>query len=309
MMPDSLNLPKLKFQKTLENVVHCDGVGLHSGNQVNMSVFPAEPNEGISFVRKDLSGNPVIKACYKNVYDTNLGTSLENKEGIKVKTVEHLMAAFMGLGIDNAKVILSAEEVPIMDGSSQDFLNLFIKAGIKEQFVVKKVIKVTKSFSVSQGNCSISVVPSQNFIVDYKIDFSDKAIGVQNLKLNICSDVFKRDVGSARTFGMLSEVKNMHKHGLALGGSIDNAIVVDNGHILNPEGLRYQDEFVRHKILDFCGDIYLAGYTFEGSFNAICAGHKLNNKFLFDFLDKTENYEIIESVVINKDKETKLAVA
>ena len=308
-MPDSLNLPKLKFQKTLENVVHCDGVGLHSGNQVNMSVFPAEPNEGISFVRKDLSGNPVIKACYKNVYDTNLGTSLENKEGIKVKTVEHLMAAFMGLGIDNAKVILSAEEVPIMDGSSQDFLNLFIKAGIKEQFVVKKVIKVIRSFSVSEGNCSISVVPSQNFIVDYKIDFSDKAIGVQNLKLNICSDVFKRDVGSARTFGMLSEVKNMHKHGLALGGSIDNAIVVDDGHILNPEGLRYQDEFVRHKILDFCGDIYLAGYTFEGSFNAICAGHKLNNKFLFDFLDKTENYEIIESVVINKDKETKLAVA
>tara|TARA_B100000674_G_scaffold492547_1_gene512803 strand:- start:1199 stop:2125 length:927 start_codon:yes stop_codon:yes gene_type:complete len=308
-MPDSLNLPKLKFQKTLENVVHCDGVGLHSGNQVNMSVFPAEPNEGISFVRKDLSGNPVIKAFYKNVYDTNLGTSLENKEGIKVKTVEHLMAAFMGLGIDNAKVILSAEEVPIMDGSSQDFLNLFIKAGIKEQFVVKKVIKVIKSFSVSEGNCSISVVPSQNFIVDYKIDFSDKAIGVQNLKLNICSDVFKRDVGSARTFGMLSEVKNMHKHGLALGGSIDNAIVVDDGHILNPEGLRYQDEFVRHKILDFCGDIYLAGYTFEGSFNAICAGHKLNNKFLFDFLDKTENYEIIESVVINKDKETTLAVA
>ena len=308
-MPDSLNLPKLKFQKTLENVVHCDGVGLHSGNQVNMSVLPAEPNEGISFVRKDLSGNPVIKACYKNVYDTNLGTSLENKEGIKVKTVEHLMAAFMGLGIDNAKVILSAEEVPIMDGSSQDFLNLFIKAGTKEQFVVKKVIKVIKSFSVSEGNCSISVVPSQNFIVDYKIDFSDKAIGVQNLKLNICSDVFKRDVGSARTFGMLSEVKNMHKHGLALGGSIDNAIVVDDGHILNPEGLRYQDEFVRHKILDFCGDIYLAGYTFEGSFNAICAGHKLNNKFLFDFLDKTENYEIIESVVINKDKETTLAVA
>ena len=299
----------MKFQKTLENVVHCDGVGLHSGNQVNMSVFPAEPNEGISFVRKDLSGNPVIKACYKNVYDTNLGTSLENKEGIKVKTVEHLMAAFMGLGIDNAKVILSAEEVPIMDGSSQDFLNLFIKAGTKEQFVVKKVIKVIKSFSVSEGNCSISVVPSQNFIVDYKIDFSDKAIGVQNLKLNICSDVFKRDVGSARTFGMLSEVKNMHKHGLALGGSIDNAIVVDDGHILNPEGLRYQDEFVRHKILDFCGDIYLAGYTFEGSFNAICAGHKLNNKFLFDFLDKTENYEIIESVVINKDKETTLAVA
>ena len=308
-MPDSLNLPKLKFQKTLENVVHCDGVGLHSGNQVNMSVFPAEPNEGISFVRKDLSGNPVIKACYKNVYDTNLGTSLENKEGIKVKTVEHLLAAFMGLGIDNAKVILSAEEVPIMDGSSQDFLNLFIKAGTKEQFVVKKVIKVIKSFSVSEGNCSISVVPSQNFIVDYKIDFSDKAIGVQNLKLNICSDVFKRDVGSARTFGMLSEVKNMHKHGLALGGSIDNAIVVDDGHILNPEGLRYQDEFVRHKILDFCGDIYLAGYSFEGSFSAICAGHKLNNKFLFDFLDKTENYEIIESVVINKDKETTLAVA
>ena len=308
-MPDSINLPNMNLQKTLKSSVNCNGVGLHSGNSVNMKIVPANPNEGISFIRNDLPGNPVINACYDNVYDTNLGTSLKNDNGVKVKTVEHLMAAFIGLGIDNAKVIISAEEIPIMDGSSQDFIKLIVQTGIKEQFVSKKIIKVLKDFIINEGDCSISVMPAENFIVDYKIDFADAAIGEQSLKLNICSDVFEKDISSARTFGMLSDVENMHKNGLALGGSIDNAIVVDNGNILNPGGLRYQDEFVRHKILDFCGDIYLAGYAFEGSFKAVCSGHKLNNKFLVNFLDNTDNYKIVDSISLNKDQESSLAVA
>ena len=310
-MPDSYNLPKIKFQKTINRELVCDGVGLHSGDLVNMKILPAKENEGISFIRMDLPGKPEIKACYKNVFDTNLGTTLCNfeLEDVKVSTVEHLMAAFMGLGIDNVKVLLSAGEIPIMDGSSQTFVKLLISSGIKEQFVSKKIIKAVKSFSVTEGECSISIEPSEDFIVDYKIDFLDSAIGVQSKKVKFSSDVFEKDISSARTFGMLNEVENMHKNGLALGGSIDNAIVVDNGKILNPGGLRYKDEFVRHKILDLCGDIYLAGKVIQGHIKAVCSGHKLNNKFLLEFLDSRENYVIIDSTAPIGEEETSLAIA
>ena len=212
-MPDSFDLPKIKFQKTINSELMCDGVGLHSGNIVNMKILPAEVNEGISFIRMDLPGKPEIKACYKNVCDTKLGTTVRNFEfeDAKVSTVEHLMAAFMGLGIDNAKILLSSGEVPIMDGSSQTFVKLLIASGIKEQFVSKKIIKAVKSFSVIEGKCSISIEPSEDFIVDYKIDFSDNAIGVQSKKIKFDKGIFEKDISSARTFGMLNEVENMHK--------------------------------------------------------------------------------------------------
>tara|TARA_B100000686_G_C16784842_1_gene974517 strand:- start:2199 stop:3125 length:927 start_codon:yes stop_codon:yes gene_type:complete len=308
-MPDSYNLPNICLQRTIITEINCDGVGLHSGTLVNMKILPAEPNDGISFIRSDLPGNPVIKAHYKCVSDTKLGTTLCNSEGVKVRTVEHLMAAFMGLGIDNVEVHLSAGEIPIMDGSSNNFVKLLIASGIKDQYVSKKIIKVLKKFTIKDGDCSISVAPSKDLIIDYKIDFPDSAIGVQRLKVNFSSDDFYNDISSARTFGMLRDVESMHKNGLALGGSIDNAIVVDDGKILNPEGLRYKDEFVRHKILDLCGDIYLAGKSFQGSIKAICSGHKLNNKFLLEFLDYSENFEIIDSVPITKGKEASLALA
>tara|TARA_B100000686_G_scaffold353260_1_gene458177 strand:- start:17993 stop:18925 length:933 start_codon:yes stop_codon:yes gene_type:complete len=310
-MPDSFNFPKIKFQKTISREVVCNGVGLHSGALVDMKILPAKANEGISFIRTDLPSKPEIKACYKNVCDTKLGTTLCNfeLEDVKVRTVEHLMAAFMGLGIDNAKVLLSDGEVPIMDGSSGTFVKLLVSSGIQEQLVSKKIIKAIRSFSLTEDNCFVSIEPSKDFIVDYKIDFSDSAIGVQSKKVKFSSDVFEKDISSARTFGMLNEVENLHKNGLALGGSIDNAIVVDNGKILNPGGLRYKDEFVRHKILDLCGDTYLAGKPIQGHINAFCSGHKLNNKFLLEFLDDRKNYEIIDSITLIEKKEASLAIA
>tara|TARA_B100000700_G_scaffold328541_1_gene446697 strand:- start:795 stop:1721 length:927 start_codon:yes stop_codon:yes gene_type:complete len=308
-MPDTLNIAKLGFQKTLKNKVFCEGVGLHTGNNTQIKILPADVNSGITFIREDLNKDRKIVASYKNVCDTKLGTTIENNAGHKVHTIEHLMSAFMGLRIDNADVILSGSEIPIMDGSAKVFLDLISSAGIKEQFAKKKVIKVLKEVSFSQNNSSIIAVPSDNFSIDYMIDFDDPAIGVQRQKITLLANTFDEEIGSARTFGMLNEVEYMHQNGLALGGSINNAIVVDNGKILNPEGLRFKDEFVRHKILDLCGDIYLSGFHIIGSIVAKCAGHEVNNKFLWELFSDKSNYEVIEENNIITQEEISFAVA
>ena len=294
-MPDSLNIPNIGFQKTLNGKVVCDGIGLHSGLKIKMEIMPAEANQGIVFIRKDILDNQKIYASYKNVSDTKLGTTIRNKAGYKVRTIEHLMAAFMGLKIDNALVILSGSEIPIMDGSSKVFVDLINGIGIKEQFVSKKIIKILRRVAVYNGKSSIIASPSKDFSIEYQIDFEDPAIGIQKQKLTRLGSNFDKEISAARTFGMLKEVQYMHKNGLALGGSIDNAIVVDNGKILNPDGLRYKDEFVRHKILDLCGDIYLSGRHFLGNISAICAGHEINNKFLWELFSDENNYQEIEA--------------
>ena len=294
-MPDSLNLPNTGFQKTLKDKVLCEGIGLHSGLKIKMEIMPAEANQGIVFIRKDILDNQKIHASYKNVSDTKLGTTIINKAGYKVRTIEHLMAAFMGLKIDNALVILSGSEIPIMDGSSKVFVDLINGIGIKEQFVSKKIIKILRRVAVYNGKSSIIASPSKDFSIEYQIDFEDPAIGIQKQKLTRLGSNFDKEISAARTFGMLKEVQYMHKNGLALGGSIDNAIVVDNGKILNPDGLRYKDEFVRHKILDLCGDIYLSGRHFLGNISAICAGHEINNKFLWELFSDENNYQEIEA--------------
>ena len=293
-MPDSLNISNIGFQKTLNGTVVCEGIGLHSGLKTKMKIIPAEANQGIVFLRDDIQDNQKIYASYKNVSNTKLGTTIINKAGYKVRTIEHLMAAFMGLKIDNALVILSGSEVPIMDGSSKVFVDLINNIGIKVQFVQKKVIKIIKEVAVYDGKSSIIASPSEGFSIEYLIDFEDRAIGIQKQKLTRLGSNFDTEISAARTFGMLEEVQYMHKNGLALGGSIDNAIVVDNGKILNPGGLRYKDEFVRHKILDLCGDIYLSGSHFIGNISAICAGHEINNKFLWELFSDKNNYEEIE---------------
>ena len=294
-MPDSLNIPNIGFQKTLNGKVVCEGIGLHSGLKIKMEIMPAEANQGIVFIRKDILDNQKIHASYKNVSDTKLGTTIRNKAGYKVRTIEHLMAAFMGLKIDNALVILSGSEIPIMDGSSKVFVDLINGIGIKEQFVSKKIIKILRRVAVYNGKSSIIASPSKDFSIEYQIDFEDPAIGIQKQKLTRLGSNFDKEISAARTFGMLKEVQYMHKNGLALGGSIDNAIVVDNGKILNPDGLRYKDEFVRHKILDLCGDIYLSGRHFLGNISAICAGHEINNKFLWELFSDENNYQEIEA--------------
>jgi UDP-3-O-[3-hydroxymyristoyl] N-acetylglucosamine deacetylase len=308
-MPDTLNIARLGYQKTLKEEVVCEGVGLHSGSKTQIKILPAEVNSGITFIREDLIKDRKIIASYKNVCDTKLGTTIQNNAGHKVHTIEHLMSAFMGLRIDNADVVLSGSEVPIMDGSSKIFLDKINTVGIKEQFAKKKVIKILKEVSFSQNNSSIIAIPSDNFSIDYMIDFEDPAIGIQRQKVTLLADNFDKEIGSARTFGMLDEVEYMHKNGLALGGSINNAIVVDNGKILNPGGLRYKDEFVRHKILDLCGDIYLSGYHILGSIIAKRAGHEVNNKFLWELFSDKSNYEVIEENNIISQEEISFAVA
>lgn len=308
-MPDTLNIARLGYQKTLKEEVVCEGVGLHSGSKTQIKILPAEVNSGITFIREDLIKDRKIIASYKNVCDTKLGTTIQNNAGHKVHTIEHLMSAFMGLRIDNADVVLSGSEVPIMDGSSKIFLDKINTVGIKKQFAKKKVIKILKEVSFSQNNSSIIAIPSDNFSIDYMIDFEDPAIGIQRQKVTLLADNFDKEIGSARTFGMLDEVEYMHKNGLALGGSINNAIVVDNGKILNPGGLRYKDEFVRHKILDLCGDIYLSGYHILGSIIAKRAGHEVNNKFLWELFSDKSNYEVIEENNIISQEEISFAVA
>ena len=308
-MPDSLNISNIDFQRTLNGEVLCEGIGLHSGLKIKMKIIPAEPNKGITFLRDDVLDNQQIFASYMNVSDTKLGTTIVNKAGYKIRTIEHLMAAFMGLKIDNALVILSGDEVPIMDGSSKVFMDLINEIGMKEQFVKRKVIKILREVAVYHGKSSIIAGPSDDFTIEYKIDFQDPAIGIQEQKLTLLGSNFDKEISTARTFAMLNEVQYMRKNGLALGGSIDNAIVVDNGKILNPGGLRFKDEFVRHKILDLCGDIYLSGKNFIGNISAVCAGHEINNKFLWELFSDNNNYQEIESNRISSTEEVTVAVA
>ena len=308
-MPDTLNIQNIDFQKTLDAKVLCEGIGLHSGCKIRMQILPAEPNQGIIFIREDVANSQKIYASYKNVSDTKLGTTIANKAGYKVRTIEHLMAAFMGLKIDNAIVILSGNEVPIMDGSSKVFVGLINEVGIREQFVKRKVIKVLREIAVYDGKSSIIATPSNDFTINYKIDFEDPAIGIQKQKFSILGSNFDKEISTARTFGMLKEVEYMHKNGLALGGSIENAIVVDNGKILNPGGLRFKDEFVRHKILDLCGDIYLTGKHFLGNISAVCAGHEINNKFLWKLFSDKNNFQEIEAYNLISMEEVTSAVA
>jgi len=282
------------YQKTLNSSVRCEGVGLHSGKIVKLEINPAEQDTGITFIRSDLKEGQVVKACHKAVVDTNFGTTISNMYGTKVKTVEHLMAALMGSGVDNAEIMLSSSEVPVMDGSSKSFLSMINSVGLQEQLATRKSIKIKKEFSVFYEDKSIEVTPSDVFSVKYSINFSDPAIGRQDHEVVLANGSFKEEIGDARTFGFLNEVEALRKSGLALGGSLDNAIVVDNGRIMNPEGLRYKNEFVRHKILDFCGDMYLTGKRIIGSIEANCAGHEINNIFLRRLLENKENYDIIE---------------
>ncbi|MDA0902667.1 MAG: UDP-3-O-acyl-N-acetylglucosamine deacetylase [Proteobacteria bacterium] len=271
----------ITYQRTINSKVNCNGIGIHSGANVKMSLLPAPADTGIVFKRTDIGGvNGVISANYKNVCDTNLGTTIANSYGTKISTIEHLMAAIWGCGIDNLIVEVNGPELPIMDGSSEPFVFLIECAGSTVQDKPRRVIEIMKKIEIQENDKTISIEPGKEFAVDFDIDFNHKQVQKQKYDFHSTHTSFKNDLCRARTFGFQHEIEMLHKMGLARGGSLDNAIVVGEEGVVNAEGLRYDDEFVRHKTLDFIGDIYLAGGYIAGHFTASKAGHGINNKML-----------------------------
>ena len=287
-------------QRTLKNVIKATGVGLHTGQKVYLSLRPAAPNTGIVFRRVDLPEPVDIVATPQNVGETILSTTLV-KDNVKISTVEHLLSALAGLGIDNAYVDVSAPEVPIMDGSAGPFVFLIQSAGVEEQNAPKRFIRIKKPIRVQDGDKWASFEPYEGFKVTFTIDFDHPAFNedTQSASIDFSSTSFVKEVSRARTFGFMRDIEALRKRRLALGGSMDNAIVVDNYRVLNEDGLRYADEFVKHKILDAIGDLYLLGHSLIGSFTGYKSGHGLNNQLLRELLSQADAWE---SVTFQKDE-------
>ena len=280
-------------QRTLKNSIKATGVGLHTGEKVLLTLRPAAPDTGIVFRRLDFDMPVDIEARAENVGNTSLSTSLMNDDGVCVSTVEHLLSAFAGLGIDNAFVDVSAPEIPIMDGSAAPFVFLIQSAGIVEQNAAKRFIRIKKPIEVTDGDKYASFEPFDGFKVSFGIEFEHPAF-VERPKyasIDFSSTSFVREVSRARTFGFLREIEALREKNLALGGSLDNAVVVDEYRVINEDGLRYDDEFVKHKILDAIGDLYLLGHSLIGHFNGFKSGHALNNQLLRQLLVQTDAWE------------------
>ena len=286
-------------QRTLSNSIRASGVGLHSGEKVNMTLRPAAKDTGIIFRRLDIEPIQQIPALAKNVIDTMLGTTIAKKNA-SVMTVEHILAAFAGLGIDNALIDLDGPEVPIMDGSSASFIFLIESAGIEEQNASKKFLRIKKNIRVEDGEKFAEFKPYNGYRISFEIDFDHPMIKSKLTKLSVdfSTLTFLKEISRARTFGFLKEIETLRSKNLALGGSLDNAIVFDDYRILNQDGLRYKDELVRHKILDVVGDLYLMGHILVGEFNGYKSGHELNNKLILKlYTDQTAWEEIEESEI------------
>jgi UDP-3-O-[3-hydroxymyristoyl] N-acetylglucosamine deacetylase len=281
-------------QRTLKNVIRATGVGLHSGEMVYLTLRPAAPNTGIIFRRVDLDPVVEIQAKAENVGETALSTTLI-EHGERVSTVEHLLSAFAGLGIDNAYIDLNAAEVPIMDGSAGPFVFLVQSAGIEEQNVAKQFIRIKKPVILEDGDKWAKFEPFNGFKVAFTIDFEHPAFTgrPQQVEVDFSSTSFVREVSRARTFGFMKDIEKLREMNLALGGSMDNAIVVDDYRILNEDGLRYEDEFVRHKVLDAIGDLYLLGHSLIGAFSGYKSGHEVNNKLLRKLLAQEDAWELV----------------
>ncbi|MCK5889919.1 MAG: UDP-3-O-acyl-N-acetylglucosamine deacetylase [Methylococcales bacterium] len=279
-------------QRTLKNTIRATGVGLHSGDKVFLTLHPAEVNSGICFRRVDLDEPVTIKAIPENVGETMLSTTLV-KGGVKVATIEHLLSALAGLGIDNALIDVSAAEVPIMDGSAGPFVFLLQSAGVSEQDDSKYYIRIKKPIRVEDGDKWAAFEPFNGFKVTFTIDFDHPAFPdhLKTSVMDFSSTTFVKEVSRARTFGFMKDIEFLRENNLALGGSLDNAIVVDDDKVLNEDGLRYADEFVKHKILDAIGDLYLLGHSLIGEFKGFKSGHALNNKLLLALLDNPDAWE------------------
>jgi|HIL76986.1 UDP-3-O-[3-hydroxymyristoyl] N-acetylglucosamine deacetylase len=267
-------------QNTLRRSVHCVGISLHGGNNVALTLRPAEAHTGIVFRRTDIPESREILASWKNVIDTRMCTTISNKAGVTVSTIEHLMSALAGCGVDNVYIDLNGPEVPVMDGSAQPFVFLIECAGLMEQDAYRRIIEILKPVRVEIGDKMAELTPSRTFSVTFEIDFDNEIVANQTISVNMVNGNFKKEVARARTFGFMHEIKKLRAAGLGLGGSLDNAVIVAGNKILNEDGLRYNDEFVRHKVLDAVGDLYTAGGFLRGSYKGVRSGHALTNKLL-----------------------------
>ena len=283
------------YQKTVTEPIVFSGIGLHSGKISKIKILPAKPDEGIVFKRLDLNQNNTIKANYKNVSSAKLCTTLENKYGVKISTVEHLLAAFYIAGVDNALVEVNCEEVPIMDGSAKDYLAALKKNKLISLTKKRKYLQMKDTVELKDGKRMISIKPFHgSFEVDFQLNYQNKLISNQKNKVNFQMDKLK-DVINSRTFCLFKDIEKIKKIGLAKGGSLDNAVVVDENKVLNKGGLRNEKEFVNHKILDLAGDFLLSGYRVLGKVNCFQGGHELTNLFLRDLLEnKKDSFSIIE---------------
>jgi UDP-3-O-[3-hydroxymyristoyl] N-acetylglucosamine deacetylase len=281
-------------QRTLKNTIRASGVGLHSGKKVLMVLKPAPVNTGVVFRRTDMDGVAEVRAYAENVGDTMLGTTLMNGE-VKVSTVEHLLSAFAGLGIDNAYVELSAAEVPIMDGSAGPFVFLLQSAGIDEQAAPKHFARILKTVRVTEGDKWAQFEPFNGFKVNFQIEFDHPVFKKrsQTATMDFSTTSFLKEISRARTFGFTRDHEYLRARNLALGGTMDNAIVLDDYRILNEDGLRYEDEFVKHKILDAIGDLYLLGRSLIGEFSGHKSGHALNNRLLRAIIADASSWELV----------------
>ncbi|MDB3983188.1 UDP-3-O-acyl-N-acetylglucosamine deacetylase [Candidatus Pelagibacter sp.] len=281
-------------QKTIKNEVSFSGVTLHSGLNVNVCIKPAEPNFGIVFKRVDLRNNNLVYPSFMNVTNTSLNTTIENDYGAKVSTIEHLMGALFGLGIDNALIEIDNEEIPILDGSAKEFIEKIQSAGVNVSEAPIKIIKINKLVEYSDGERFISIKPSTlSLDIDFTIKYNNKIIGNQRNKFKVYEDDLS-NVYNSRTFCLFEDIESIKKNGLAKGGSLDNAIVVKNNEILNPEGLRNDKEFVNHKILDCIGDLYTSGYRIVAGITCSQGGHYLTNQLLRKLFQNKDNFSILE---------------
>ena len=283
-------------QRTLKNKVRATGVGVHLGQRVEMMIRPAPADNGIVFCRTDLPGAPTVRAHALNVNDTRMSTRIEDaRTGARAATIEHLMSAFAGLGIDNAYVDLSAEEVPIMDGSAGPFIFLLQSAGIEEQGRVKRYMRVKKTIEIRDQDCFVSLSPFNGFKLKFNIQFDHPVFekSASDVEIDFAKISFAKEVARARTFGFTHEVEAMRSAGLGRGGSLDNVIVIDDFRVLNTEGLRFDDEFVKHKTLDAVGDLYMLGHPLIGAFHGIKSGHAMNNRLVRALLADETAWEFV----------------
>lgn len=289
------------FQRTLNKAVKFSGIGVHTGELVEVEILPTETSTGISFERGDLKGSPTIKALAENVVATDFATTI-GIDDCRISTIEHLMAAFYCLGVDNAHVIVGGPEMPILDGSSALLVEMIEEAGLKTQNASREYLLVKKPIRVKDGERFVYLLPfrsrseEQTLTIECTMDFTHPSLDRQSYSIDVTADTFKEEIMRARTYGFLKDVEMLRKNGFAKGGSLDNAIVLGEGYIMNEEGLRFPDEFVRHKVLDLIGDISMAGRPIIGRVKAFLSGHGLNHSLVKEILKSTDSVEVVELV-------------